>query len=578
MGIRGGTDLNCGDRYRTLVSAVEKGLIGEPEIDVAVKRLMTARMRLGMFDPPELVPWNDISIDTVACEAHRAVALQMARESIVLLQNRGSALPLDRTIRRVAVIGPNADNAEVQYGNYNGTPVETSTVLGAIRTKLGAGAEVRYARGSSHHGGWPFLVPVPPEVLFTDNGQTTNGFRASYIDGLREGGETVHSGNESTVDAFWWDGEPPAGGLTDDDYRVEWTGTFVPRTSGMHALGVEGKFVTLILEGDTVIRHHTIHHADRPFIRRELTSGHPYRIRVVMEDRHGDAVCRLLWEEPGQDLLREAVQTARWADQVVLVMGLTARLEGEEMRGLDLDGFQGGDRTRLSLPDVQQQLIRSVAATGKPVTLVLMSGSAVDLSGELEQVPSVLQAWYGGEAAGTAVADVLFGDYNPAGRLPVTFYRSVEQLPPFEAYEMEGRTYRYFTGDVLFPFGYGLSYSTFTYDNLILEKEQMAAGERVVVSVDVTNGGTRNGEEVVQLYVKYPESELRRPLKELKDFSRVMIGAGQTRVVTLNLDSNELATYDEKTGSYRVEPGVYRVLVGPSSDDAVLTGVEMTVR
>lgn len=578
MAVRGGTDLNCGDRYRTLTGAVESGLIGEDEIDVPVRRLMTARMKLGMFDPTEMVPWSGISVDTVACPAHRAIALRMARESVVLLQNRNNALPLDQGIRKIAVIGPNADNADVQNGNYNGTPVDPVTVFKAVKAKLADRAEVRYALGSPHHEGLPYLVTVPAEALFTDRALGSSGLSAAYLNGLSAGAQPVATQVETTVDGYWWDGEPPVAGLTDDDYRIEWTGFLVPRKDGVHALGVEGKFVTLILEGDTVIRHQNIHHPDKIFINRELISGHPYRIKVIMEDRQGDASCALHWQEPDQPLLWEALNTARWADHVVLVMGLSARLEGEEMRGLELDGFHAGDRTSLELPAIQQQLIRSIAATGKPVTLVLMSGSALSLQREQQLVPSILQAWYGGEAAGTAVADVLFGDYNPAGRLPVTFYRSVSDLPPFESYEMEGRTYRYYEGEVLYPFGYGLSYTRFDYDNLLLEKSEVAAGEQLMVSVDVTNTGDRDGDEVVQLYVRYPESEIPRPLKELKGFRRIRIGKGQSMAVTLSLDTNELACYDESAGDYRVEHGIYQILVGPSSDDAGLLVQELRVR
>lgn len=578
MGVRAGTDLNCGDRYRTLTDAVRMGLISEEEIDLSVKRLMKARMKLGMFDPPEQIPWSQLSIDTVASETHRAVALQMARESIVLLRNENNALPLDGGIRNIAIIGPNADNADVQYGNYNGTPVDPVTVVEAIQARLGSGAEVRYALGSPHHEGLPYLVPVPADALFTDRALTSPGLSTFYMEGLGAGGSPVYNSTEAIVDKTWWDGDPPVDGLTDDNYRVEWSGFLVPRKDGTHALGVEGKFVTLILEGDTVIRHQNIHHPDKRFISRDLISGRPYRIKVIMEDRQGDAGCTLHWQEPDQPLLWEALQTARWADHVVLVMGLTARLEGEEMRGLELDGFHAGDRTSLELPAVQQQLIRSVAATGKPVTLVLMSGSALALGREQQWVPSILQAWYGGEAAGTAVAEVLFGDYNPAGRLPVTFYRSVEDLPPFDAYEMEGRTYRYYEGEVLYPFGYGLSYTWFKYDNFLMEKEEAVEGEQIMVSVDVTNTGDRDGDEVVQLYVRYPESGTRRPTKELKEFRRVRIRKGQTIAVTLTLDTGELATYDESAGSYRLEPGTYQILVGPSSEDEKLLIRELTVR
>ena len=268
----------------------------------------------------------------------------------------------------------------------------------------------------------------------------------------------------------------------------------------------------------------------------------------------------------------------RGADHVVLVMGLTARLEGEEMRGLELDGFNAGDRTSLDLPSVQRNLIRRIAATGKPITLVLMTGSAVSINREHEIIPSILQAWYGGEAAGEAVADILFGDYNPAGRLPLTFYRSVEDLPPFENYDMEGRTYRYFDGEVLYPFGHGLSYSNFSYDNLILDKEELYDGELVTVSVDITNNSDVDGEEVVQLYLRDLDSEEVRPLKDLRGFERVHVNAGQTVVVTMTLGPDELAYYDSSKGDYMVEKGGYEILVGPSSEDSKLLVADLLVR
>jgi beta-glucosidase len=263
---------------------------------------------------------------------------------------------------------------------------------------------------------------------------------------------------------------------------------------------------------------------------------------------------------------------------VVLVMGLTARLEGEEMRGLELEGFHAGDRTSLDLPAVQRSLIRQIAATGKPVTLVLMTGSAVSITREHEIVPSILQAWYGGEAAGEAVADVLFGDYNPAGRLPLTFYNSVNDLPPFEDYNMTGRTYRYFDGEVLYPFGYGLSYTSFSYRNLILEKDEMAAGDSIVVSVDVSNTGSLDGEEVVQLYIRCPASDQVRPLKDLRGFERVRVKAGQSIVVSMILGPEELAYYDLSLGDYAVEPGSYEIMVGPSSASEELLTAVLLVR
>ncbi len=578
MGVSSGTDLNCGTQYRLLVKAVEQGLVNETDLDVSVKRLMMARMKLGMFDPPEMVPWSGLPVDIVSSPEHRQLALEMARKSIVLLKNDNHALPLSKKLKKVAVIGPNANNADVQNGNYNGTPVNPVTVFEGIRSKLGAGAEVRYAQGSPHHAGLPFLLPVPAGRLFTDREQTVHGLRAGYYANLEGTGEPVLKKTEPVIDCFWWDGTAPDDRLTDDHYSVEWSGYLVPRRSGRHAIGVEGKFYTFIFDGDTLITMDNIHVPVKTYRQVELQAGKAYPVRVVMADYHGDAGCTLHWEEPDQPLMWEALQAANWADHVVLVMGLSPRLEGEEMRGLELEGFLAGDRTSLDLPAVQRNLIRRIAATGKPVTLVLMTGSAVSINRAHETLPAIVQAWYGGEAAGTAVADVLFGDYNPAGRLPVTFYRSVRDLPPFESYDMDGRTYRYFDGEVLYPFGHGLSYTTFHYDNLILEKKEIPQGDSLTVSVDVSNLGPVDGEEVVQLYLRDVESEVKRPRMDLRGFERVFIKAGQTIVVTMTLGPEEMAWYDTGAGEYVVEPGLFEILVGPSSDRSRLLATELRVR
>jgi len=578
LGVLAGTDLNCGDQYDGLVDAVKRGMISEEEIDVVVERLMLARMKLGMFDPDEMVPWSSIPVDTLAAEAHKEVAREMALKSMVLLKNEGHTLPISKELKRVAVIGPNAHNVDVQMGNYNGTPVDPVSVLEGIKAKLGADAEVRYAQGCPHHSGLPYLSAVPSEFLFTDKEQTITGLKTSFFTNLNAEGTPFLQRSDDQIDFYWWDGEPPVEGLTDDNYAVEWSGYLVPRKSGTHAIGVNGKFFQFIFEGDMLIQHNNIHHPNKVYRNVDLVAGKAYQIKVLMQDQHGDSNCTLHWEEPGLPMAWEAIQAARWADHVVLVLGLTARLEGEEMRGLELEGFNAGDRTSLDLPAIQRSLIRQIAATGKPVTLVLMTGSAVSITREHTLVPAILQAWYGGEAAGEAVADVLFGDYNPAGRLPVTFYRSVEDLPPFEDYDMLGRTYRYFEGEVLYPFGYGLSYSSFTYDNLILEKEEMGSDETITISVDISNSGRRDGEEVVQLYIRDLESKEIRPLKDLRGFERVSVKAGQTIVVTMTLGPDELAYYDRAAGDYVVESGKYEVMVGPSSASEDLLKKEFLVR
>ncbi len=578
MGVLAGTDLNCGQQYPSLVLAVEQGLIQESEVDVVVKRLMLARMKLGMFDPQDMVPWSALPLDEVAGEAHKKVAAEMARKTMVLLKNENEALPLSKELRKVAVIGPNADNVDVQYGNYNGSPVDPVSVLDGIKTKLGEEAQVKFALGTPHHDGLPYLVPIPEGLFFSDPDGKKPGLNAKFYPNLDAGGEAVLSRVDATVDNYWWDGIPPLDELEDDAYSVTWTGYFIPRKSGRHAIGVEGKYFSFIFEGDTLLRMNNIHHPNKTYHWTDLEAGKAYSVKLVMRDEHGDAPIIMNWDEPNPGRTYEAVQLARWADHVVLVMGLTARLEGEEMRGLELEGFDRGDRTSLELPETQSKLIRQIVATGKPVTLVLMTGSAVSINWENQNIPAILQAWYGGESAGTAVADVLFGDYNPAGRLPLTFYKSIDDLPAFENYDMDGRTYRYFDGEVLYPFGHGLSYSSFSYANLILEKDEIGENDELTVSVEVSNQGKYDGEEVVQMYIRKPGSELVRPLKDLRGFERVFIKKGQTRVVTMSLGSDELEVYNIDKGDYQVEKGLYDILVGPSSDDTQLLQATLEVR
>jgi len=573
LGVLSGTDLNCGSVYPALVEAVNQGLITEEQIGVSVERLMLARMKLGMFDPDEMVPWSDTPYEAVSSPEHSRVALEMARKSMVLLKNENGALPLSKDLKKVAVIGPNADNVITQYGNYNGFPVNPVSVYQGIKTRLGESAEVRYALGSPHHQEMPYPFTVPAEVLYVDAGLSEQGITGKYYPNLECEGEPVAERTDPLIDVYWWDGEPPVEGLTNDAYCVEWSGYLVPRKNGLHSIGTEGRGAQLIFDGDTLRNRWGMGRMDR-----ELKAGHPYPFKVLLRDWRGDATCTLNWLEPDLQLTQEALRMAAWADHVVLVMGLNARLEGEEMRGFQLEGFEGGDRTSLDLPEVQQQLIRRIAATGKPVTLVLMSGSAISINWENEHVDGILQAWYPGEAGGTAVADVLFGDYNPAGRLPVTFYRSVNDLPDFKDYHMQGKTYRYFDGEVLYPFGYGLSYTTFAYENLILEKEEITPSEEITVSVDVTNTGKMGGEEVVQLYIRDVESKEERPLKDLRGFERVWINAGETVTVTMTLGPDELAYYDIAQGDYRVEPGWFDILVGPSSDEAGQLSTSLKVR
>jgi beta-glucosidase len=546
------------------VSAVNQGYISEADIDVAVKRLMMARIKLGMFDPPELVPWSDLSPEIVACSKHNRVALETARKSMVLLKNENKALPLSESLQRIAVLGPNAEDIEVMCGNYNGTPMDPVTPLAGIIEKAEEiGARVKYARGCSHAEGLPYLEVIEKDFLYTTSELKEHGLHAEYYNNLEAEGEAVYRGIDKRVDFYWWD-LAPREGLTDDQFSVQWHGYLVPEQTGTYALGCEAKYFELKLDGKHIASNANIHHPNKRYNEVELEAGKVYEIDLMMWDAHGDALCHLIWAPPEKDLRKEALEAAKWADQVIMYMGLSPRLEGEEMR-VNVEGFNGGDRTTLQLPAVQKELIKDVVATGTPVVLVLLNGSALSLVWENENVPAILEAWYPGETAGSAITDVLFGDYNPAGRLPVSFYKSVDDLPPFEDYTMKGRTYRYFEGEVLYPFGYGLSYSDFTYKNLALSNTEVEAGGEVEVSVDVTNTSDIDGEEVVQFYIHESSAADERPQLDLRGFERVKIKAGDTKRVRITLSEKELAYYNLDKAAYTMDPGTIEIYAGPSS-------------
>jgi len=508
-----GTDLNCGNYSQYLLEAFQKELITEEEIDIAVKRLFMARMKLGMFDPPKMVKYSQIPYSRVCSERHRQIALEAARKSIVLLKNENMALPLSKNLEKIAVIGPNAMDDEALLGNYNGIPRNPVTPLEGIKNKLGGDTEVLYALGCHHAENIPFLSTIGEAYLFSDKNLENYGLNASFYNNLEWEGEPVINRIDSVVDYYWWDREVPAP-LVNDSFSVRWEGYLVPPVTGKYALGCEAKMFELYLDGELFQSNKNIHHSNKKVEFIELEAGNPYKIEVKTMDWQGDGLCKLIWEIPGKDLLTEAITYAIAADHVIMVMGLSPRLEGEEMK-VEVDGFRGGDRITIDLPKVQKELIELIASLDVPMTLVLMNGSALSINEENENIPAIVEAWYGGESAGTALADVLFGDYNPSGRLPVTFYRSFKDLPPFSDYDMANRTYRYFEGEVLYPFGHGLSYSWFEYSEPQIQSDTIKAGESVSVSIDVENISDRDGEEVVQLYISYPESAF---VFEIQDF------------------------------------------------------------
>jgi len=576
MAVMAGTDLNCGSAYDALLEAVNNGLISEPDLDISVKRLMTARMKLGMFDPAEMVPWSDLSVDLVSCSKHTRIALETARKSMVLLKNENGALPLSEELGKIAVIGPNANDIGVLCGNYNGTPVDPITPLQGIKNRTEGSSRVKYARGCDHAEGMPYMETVPGNVLFTDKSGTEKGLKASFYANKAGEGEPVLTRTDRNIQVNFWD-QAPAEGLEDDNYSVRWTGVIIPEVSGTYHLGCEAKYFRMKLNGEEILSRKSVHETKKVYKAFDLKAGQPYEIDVLLYDEQGDALISMIWAPPVKDLAREAIELASWADQVILFMGLSPQLEGEEMK-VNVEGFAGGDRTSMELPRIQQDLIKKIMATGKPVVLVLLNGSALSINWESENIPAILEAWYPGESAGTAIADVLFGDYNPAGRLPVTFYKSMDDLPPFEDYNMAGRTYRYFEGEVLYPFGHGLSYAVFTYGEPVLDKSVMGADDEVTLSVDVTNDSEIKGEEVVQLYIHELDAPDARPLLDLRGFDRIMLKAGETKTVSFTLSKKELAYYNLEEEAYVLKPANYEIFVGGSSAKEKLQKVELEVK
>jgi beta-glucosidase len=576
--VRTGTDLECGGTYRALADAVRQRLIPETQIDASVKRLFTARMKLGMFDPPAMVRYAQIPMSNVDSAEHRALALQVARESMVLLKNEGGVLPLRKDLSTIAVIGPNADEWRMLLGNYNGLPSDPITPLRGIRSAVSGSTRVLHAIGSDLAEGFPVFQGVPPAALFTPDGGS--GLRVEYFGRRAMDGAPVATSVDPGVNANWGEGAPKPG-MNADDFGVRWTGTLRPSRSGSYRLGLVGTLkYRLFLDDKPIVQSaYPTRNGEFPDPRPtysqplKLDAKHDYRIRVEGEESYGIADLQLLWATPSDALTDEAVDVARQADAVILFLGLTPRLEGEEMP-VTIPGFRGGDRTTIELPAPQQQLLERVAAVGKPTVLVLLNGSALAIESAAGRVPAIIEAWYPGQAAGTAIADVLFGTYNPAGRLPVTFYRSTADLPAFDDYRMTSRTYRYFAGSPLYAFGHGLSYTSFRYEHLHTSAAGIRVGGEVTVNVDVTNSGSRAGDEVVQLYVQHVDSKVPRPRLELRGYKRVALRPGERRTVAFTLRADDLAYWDTAAHHWSTEPDRVRLRAGSSSADLRL---ELTI-
>ena len=583
MAVKHGDDLDCGDTYAALIDAVHQGLVSEADIDVSVTRLMTARMRLGMFDPPAMVPWSKLPYSVNQSPEHDALARRTADESLVLLKNDG-LLPLSRNLKRIAVIGPTADSLRALLGNYNGTPAAPVTILAGIRAAVPQ-AQVTYVSGAElveGMGGHGDATLIAPAYLRPSATSDEHGLKAEYFRG--EGFDTtpVLTRVDAGIDFRWDDatptddmvmqGELPAEkALSTNNFSVRWSGQLLPPVSGHYTLdaaALDG--FRIYLDGKLVLDGWHVGDAAKTPTQTELDlkAGQPYDLRIEYAKNNKNDNVQLAWHLPNaKPPFDEALDAARNAEVVVFVGGLTAELEGEQM-DVSYPGFAGGDRTDLRLPATQEKLLEALQATGKPVVLVLTSGSALAVDWAQQHVPAILMAWYPGQRGGTAVADALFGNINPAGRLPVTFYKADETLPAFDDYRMDGRTYRYFKGTPLYPFGYGLSYTRFTYSALQLTNNRLRADETFTASVDVTNSGAREGDEVVQLYLRALDAPHARANRELRGFARIHLKPGEHKRVSFDIaPTRDLHYYDEQKRAYAVDAGRYEVEIGASSAD-----------
>ncbi|MGS2762034.1 glycoside hydrolase family 3 C-terminal domain-containing protein [Sinomicrobium sp. M5D2P9] len=557
LAVKAGCDLNCGNSYEFLNAAIKEGLVSEQDLDIAVKRLFRARFKLGMFDNEEQSPYFRIPFSVNSNAAHNYLARKAAQESVVLLRNENQTLPLSKNVKNIAVIGPNADNVQSLWGNYNGIPEKPVTVLQGIKNKLSPEVNILYEEGSPLADGIPTMEVIPSVYLQGENG--LQGLKGEYFDNDNWEGEPLFTRQDDNID-FQWDINTPDPRLEMRNYSIRWTGYLTPPKTGTYYFSDWGKpFMEFSIADKIEGGGNHKHRASLNPKEIVLEKGKKYKIEVKYKNYYGDATAQMLWSTPKEDQRSKAVETAKKADVIVLALGLNERLEGEEM-SIEVEGFSGGDRTKLDLPEAQEKLMQEIVALGKPVVLVLLNGSALSVNWAADHVPAIVSAGYPGQQGGNAIADVLFGDYNPAGRLPVTYYKSAEQLPSFEDYHMKGRTYRYFDKEPLYPFGYGLSYTRFTYDKLEIPSET-STNEPIAVEVEVANTGEADGDEVVQVYLKDEKASTPRPRHQLAGFKRVHLKKGERKKVRFTIQPRQLSMINDKE-KLVIEPGWFTITVG----------------
>lgn len=569
-----GTDVECvwqGYAYENLPEAVQRGLITEKEVDSHLLKVLIARFELGDFDEDKLVPWASIPMSVVNNQQHRMLALQMARESMTLLQNKNNLLPLNRTKKKIAVLGPNADNEPMLWGNYNGTPVRTISILNGIKAMLPVNV-VFYDKACD-----AVEDKVTQSYFSKATADGKQGFKATYWNNRERAGDIVTSVQIANPFKITTAGDHEfASGVKLVGFSAKYETSFIaPETEEIvFKAGATGYF-ELFVNGKSLVRYNNWRTLPSR-IPLNVEKGKKYDIEIRYAQLNN-------WQanlefDFGKELdidFTALINKLKGIDEIIFVGGLSTLLEGEEMP-VNYPGFKGGDRTDIELPLVQRKCLKALKDAGKKVIFVNCSGSAIGLVPETLSCDAILQAWYGGESGGQAVAEVLFGAYNPSGKLPITFYKDTTQLADFEDYSMKGRTYRYMTNEPLFHFGYGLSYTNFSIGNAQLNKSSIQKNEPVTLTIPVSNTGKRNGTEIVQVYVK-KVNDTGGPIKTLRGFQRMNLNAGKSANAVITLPPSAFEFYDAKQLKMAVTPGEYEIMYGNSSSEKDLKKIKLTV-
>ena len=585
-----GTDVECGFdyAYKSIPEAVQRGLLSEAEVDKHVIRLLEGRFDLGEMDDPSLVEWSKIPYSKMSCKEHAQTSLDMARQTIVLLQNKNQILPLQKGKEKIAVIGPNADNAPMMWGNYNGMPNHTVTILDGICGKLKLNSEKLRLPNQKmtnpklfYAAGCDLTYDQIMDCLLATQCATggKKGLKGTFWNNTTMDGKPVTTQYYTTPLAVTTAGMHNfAPGVKIEDFSAKYETVFTPKESGEYVVNVEGcGHFELYINGERKAMEHTWRTTPtRTVIQAE--KGKSYQIEVRFQFvKTWNANLKINVAKERTIDYQQIISQLKGIDKVIFVGGISAALEGEEMP-VDIEGFKGGDRTNIELPKVQRDFLKALKEAGKQVIFVNCSGSCIALEPETETCDAIVQVWYAGQEGGTAIADVLFGDVNPSGKLPVTFYKNSNQLPDYEDYSMKGRTYRYFN-DPLFAFGYGLSYTTFEIGDANINGVSGLSGDsgKATITIPVTNTGKRDGTEIVQVYIR-DLSDADGPIKSLRGFQRVNVKAGQTATATIELTPKSFEFWDAASNTMRTKPGQYEILYGNSSQDKDLKRQTITIQ